>query len=149
MTSFATIMDVEKSTNTTFQAFFNAAYGGIYDVKISTDELGARPSKTVPFHVPYFLQPYNVEVKCQNGTYIIAWKEPEVPRFVGQYKYEVIVSVGNTLLDLSRFDVQKPPFVYKYNLKEGNYTFAVALKTSSRMRSTLSESVTAYCPQNN
>lgn len=137
-------MTIEKSRNITFERQFKTVYGGMYDVKVSTDEPLATPSPKIRFQVPYFLQPYNVQVTCDNRTFEVSWREPEVPPFIGRYKYEVLASEGEILSNIIRFDVKKPPFTFKYGENFDNYTFAVVLKTESRMRSTMSEPVTCY-----
>lgn len=116
-------------------------YGGIYEVKVATDQEGAIYTQPVVYNAPPILAPREVKVFAEyNGSYVLYWLEQDIPSEVGIYKYEVFVSEGDVLNESTaqRFDSIKPPFIFD-NATTNSYTFGVQLVTSSGYRSLMAE----------
>lgn len=112
---------------------FNITYGAIYEVSVATDEPNAIYTPNVTYHAPPILPPYDVNILVENnGSFIVMWRERDVPKTVGNYKYEVLVSEGNSLNESTaeRILVEKSPFIYT-NATSNMYTFAVRIKTDA------------------
>ncbi|KAL3265395.1 hypothetical protein HHI36_009601 [Cryptolaemus montrouzieri] len=122
---------------------FDVSYGGIYNVSVATDAVGALYTPFVTYHAPPIPPPFEVKVLVENnGSYILYWQEREIPQLIGTYKYEVLISPGNTLdeKNAEKYIVDKPPFIYT-NFTSNMYTFGVRLMTHDNFTSLLSERV--------
>ncbi|XP_044750079.1 sortilin-related receptor-like [Coccinella septempunctata] len=125
------------------QHVFDVSYGGIYNVSVSTNETGAQFTAPMVYYAPPILPPYEVKVWVENnGSYILYWQERKLSPLVGSYKYEVVVTPGNTFNENSseRYLVDKPPFIYT-NFTGTMYTFGVRLITHENFTSLVSERV--------
>lgn len=125
-----TIISEPPTTAVDLSQFVRVNYGKSYDVKVAV--AGVKSNATtaiVSYKVPHFLQPYKVRLTSQpDGTFMMYWREPFVPYYVGIYFYQIYVYPGR---DLTRqhftFNVNKPIFTFKGNLPE--YTFMVGLRS--------------------
>lgn len=120
---------------------FDITYGGIYEVRVSTNVPNAVRTPSVVYNAPPILPPFQVEVfPTVNGSYVISWQERTVLSDIGPYVYEVLVSSGSKLNETTakRFEVTNPPFIFT-NATEEIYTFAVQLKSKAGYKSRLSE----------
>nr|CAI5818176.1 unnamed protein product [Callosobruchus analis] len=101
-------------------------HGEKFDVKISTNFPGSKPTDTVTFKVPGFLQPFKVKISAneENGSFMIYWQEPYLPYYVDRIFYEVRVYKGsNVTATAENYYVIRPVMVY---IGEGiEYTFRV------------------------
>ncbi|XP_044254445.1 sortilin-related receptor-like isoform X1 [Tribolium madens] len=123
----------------------NVKYGAIYDISVATREIGAIYTPNVTYYAPPILPPHEVKTSiAPNGSFIVEWQEADVPKDVGPYKYEVLVSEGNTMDEATarRFRVDKPPFIYS-NSSSNMFTFAVQIVTDSGYKSITSEKLSA------
>lgn len=124
---------------------FNIKYGGIYDISVATIVPGASYTPNVTFYAPPILPPHEVKTTIEvNGSFVVDWQESDVPKPVGPFKYEVLVSEGNNLDEKTamRFKVDKPPFIYT-NTSSSMYTFAVQIVADSGYKSIVSEKLSA------
>lgn len=116
------------------------AYGGIYEVTVSTREDNAIKTEPVIYVAPPIIPPIEFEVfSMDNGSYGISWLDRK-PSEGGPYYYQLIVSEGNTLnIDNAQIiDVSKPPTIYT-NTTHHTYSFAVRIMTKIGYKSDLSE----------
>lgn len=120
---------VPPSTAVDLSQFLRVSYGKSYTVKVATDIVNSIPSDMVSFKVPNFLQPYGVQLTSQtDGTFVMYWREPYVPYYIGPYFYEVYVSPGRSLTaDYKIYETDKTVFVYRGN--DSEYTFMVSFKS--------------------
>ncbi|RZC36556.1 hypothetical protein BDFB_013980 [Asbolus verrucosus] len=124
-----TIITEPRSASAELAQTLRVVHGKSYDIKVATDAVGAVSTATVPFTVPHFLQPYKVRLTSRpEGTFIVYWREPYVPYYVGDFYYEVYVYPGRSLASKPEiFPTTKPVFIHKGNLTE--YTFMVGLRS--------------------
>ncbi|XP_050504150.1 sortilin-related receptor-like isoform X5 [Diabrotica virgifera virgifera] len=162
---FYKLLITEKSTTQTYfrkadgshanSYVFKVLHGGIYEVKVATDEPNAIYSKAVKYFAPAISPPVELRVGAiNNGSYVVDWKDEDLPQNIGKYRYEVFVHDGNKLNESSaqKFIVDGPPFVYT-NASAKMYTFAVRIKTSKGLNSQMShslslENLNVQAPQN-
>ncbi|CAG9863395.1 unnamed protein product [Phyllotreta striolata] len=122
---------------------FNVLYGGVYEVKIATKVPGMIYSKPKVYHAPPISPPVEIKVTSeQNGSYVVSWKDSNLPSNVGKFKYEVLVQHGNSLNESTAeiYVIDKPPFVYT-NYSSNTYTFAVRIRTYKGLITQTSERV--------
>lgn len=104
-------------------------YGKSYDIKVATDVVGSEPTAIVSYKVPHFLQPYKVRLTSRpEGAFVMYWREPYVPYFVGDFFYEVYVYPGRGLdAKPEIYATDRPVFQLQGNQSE--YTFMVGLRS--------------------
>ncbi|KAF5282013.1 hypothetical protein FQA39_LY00537 [Lamprigera yunnana] len=147
------ITTLEKSTNklshhtkleskeTELTHKFKITYGGVYEVKVSTNVEDAVYTPSVIYHAPPILAPRELRVSTEiNGSYVLWWRKGEIPSEMGSHKYEIFVSEGNILNKTSaiKYEVHEPPFVFP-NVTTSMYTFGVQLVSEKGYRSLTSE----------
>lgn len=120
---------VPPSTAPDLSQLLRVSYGKNYTVKVATDIVNSKSSGIVSFKVPNFLQPYGVHLTSQtDGTFVMYWREPYVPYYVGPFFYEVYVSPGRSLAaDFKIYETDRTVFVYRGN--DSEYTFMVGFKS--------------------
>lgn len=136
------VTSITKPNCTHLSHKFQIALGGVYEISVSTDVLGAQYARVV-YEAPPLLPPYEVNVSPKtNGTYVVTWSDRG--HVHGNSTYEVLVSDGLELNQSTAqvFEVEKPPFVYT-NSSSDTYTFAVRMKTDLGYRSVVSESLSS------
>ncbi|VEN36161.1 unnamed protein product [Callosobruchus maculatus] len=125
-TSKYVIVTFPASTRSDFTYRMKVDHGEKFDVKISTNFPGSKPTDTVTFKVPGFLQPFKVKVSAneENGSFMIYWQEPYLPYYIDRIFYEVRVFKGSNITAAAEnYYVIRPVMVYK---GEGiEYTFRV------------------------
>lgn len=82
-----------------------------------------------------------------NGSYVVNWQDGDLPKSIGNYTYEVLVSEGTALnyQKARKFEVAAPPFVFD-NSTNNTYTFAVRIKTHLGYRSSSSPDTSVSKP---
>ncbi|KAK4886327.1 hypothetical protein RN001_002598 [Aquatica leii] len=116
-------------------------YGGVYEVKVSTNVADAIYTPAVIYHAPPILAPREVRVFAEvNGSYVLYWQEREIPPEMGTHKYEIFISEGNMLnkSNALKFEIERPPFIFE-NVTASMYTFGVQLVSERGYRSLMSE----------
>nr|CAH7737275.1 unnamed protein product [Callosobruchus chinensis] len=125
-TSKYVIVTFPASTRSDFTYRMKVDHGEKFDVKISTNFPGSKPTDTVTFKVPGFLQPFKVKVSAneENGSFMIYWQEPYLPDYIDRIFYEVRIYKGSNITSTAEnYYVIRPVMVYK---GEGiEYTFRV------------------------
>ncbi|XP_057669254.1 sortilin-related receptor-like [Diorhabda carinulata] len=127
---------------------FTILHGGVYEIKVATGEPDAIYSQPVTYYAPSIQAPIEIRVLTYpNGSYIVDWKDSNLPKNIGKYKYEILVQNGNTLNETlaQKFTVEKSPFIYT-NLSYNSYTFAVRIKTAKGLNSQTSELISRENP---
>lgn len=122
---------------------FKVAFGAIYSVRVSTNEVDAMFTASQTFHAPPILAPYEVKSFLErNGSCVVYWQERNVSE-IGGYVYEVLVSPGNKLnvSTAMKFTTKDHTFIYT-NSTDNMYTFAVRVRSDLGYYSGASESVT-------
>lgn len=130
---------IDNTNNTELKHIAYGAYGGIYEIKVSTNSRDAIFSSPVTYVAPPILPPIEFKVfTMENGSYGIYWLDKK-PDSGGPYHYEIIVSEGNSL-DESKTEIitaDSPP-IYYTNATAQIYSFAVRLVSKDGHKSELS-----------
>nr|XP_018900989.1 PREDICTED: sortilin-related receptor-like isoform X1 [Bemisia tabaci] len=135
---------VAPTNATQLHYMFDTNYGAHYNVSVSTVEFGSRMSQSLTHWAPPLPVPHQFEVFPEkNGSYVLYWKEHELPSYMKNvnYSYVVVVSEGSSLnlAKSKEYKVNSPPYILT-DVKDGiNYSFGVQLVTSNGYRSSLSE----------
>ena len=118
-----------RTTSADLAQTLRVIYGKSYDIKVATDVVGSQPTAIVSYKVPHFLQPYKVRLTSRtDGAFMMYWREPHVPYYVGPYYYEVYVYPGRELGAKPQiYETDRPIFQMQGNQSE--YTFMVGLRS--------------------
>ncbi|KAJ3637001.1 hypothetical protein MTP99_000499 [Tenebrio molitor] len=124
-----TIITQPRSTSAELAQTLRVIYGKSYDIKVATDVVGSRPTAIVSYKVPHFLQPYKVRLTSRpDGAFVMYWREPFVPYYVGEFYYEAYVYPGRGLSAKPQiYATDRPVFQFQGNQSE--YTFMVGLRS--------------------
>lgn len=124
-----TIITQPRSTSAELAQTLRVIYGKSYDIKVATDVVGSRPTAIVSYKVPHFLQPYKVRLTSRpDGAFVMYWREPFVPYYVGDFYYEAYVYPGRGLSAKPQiYATDRPVFQFQGNQSE--YTFMVGLRS--------------------
>lgn len=121
---------------------FNVSRGGIYEVKVASDEDHPNYTDPVVYYAPVLEHPVELRVEVlPNGRYKIDWTERSDLKKDGvHYYYDIFVQEGTSLnkTTAQMFTVDEPPFIYT-NSSASTYTFAVRVRSEKGLKSVTSE----------
>lgn len=123
---------------------FVTQYGGHYRVCVSTAVKEAIPGPCTEYHAAPLPTPHQLQILPEkNGSYILYWKESDIPTFMSDLKYHYViwVSEGSTLNKESakKYIAKSAPYILNDAQDGVMYSYAVQLVTEDGYNSPLSE----------
>lgn len=130
---------IDNTNNTELSHTAYGTYGGVYEIRVSTNVPNATFTSPFTYIAPPILPPIEFEVfATDNGSYGLSWLD-KFPDQGGPYSYELMVSEGNALNEKAAQTIQvhHPP-IYYTNTTSQTYSFAVRIVSEVGYKSELS-----------